>query len=287
MIEVHYNKFTYKALFGNNMFQYCLGRILAEQLGFALEAEAIPGFPNTAQRVKGASWDTPVQTLSGHIVDVAGVMADRSPRKIQLHGWFQRHEYYRPHREKIRQWLAFDPAIRQPDEIPDVVVHVRRTDYIPLGWALPFSYYDEALKRMLPNGGKILIMTDDRKDPFFRKFARWNPRFSTGTALEDLLTMTKAKRLIMSQSTFSWWPTFLGDPQEVACPLPSFGAWSPSGAAKDANLIERDRFMCIECREPYQPTIADRLHQKRRGLWRRIVLAANRHLHLSLREPPA
>ena len=52
MIEVRYNKFAYKALIGNNMFQYCLGRILAEELGFALQAEAIPGFPNTAERIK-------------------------------------------------------------------------------------------------------------------------------------------------------------------------------------------------------------------------------------------
>ena len=286
MIEVRYNKFTYKALLGNNMFQYCLGRIIAEHLGFALDAEPIPGFPNTAQRVEGASWNTPVQTLTGQIIDLESVLEDCGPRKIQLHGWFQRHEYYRPHRDKIRQWLAFDPSIRRPDEIPDVVVHVRRTDYIPLGWALPFSYYDEALTRMLPHGGKVLIMTDDRKDPFFRKFARWNPKFSNGTAMEDLLAMTMAPRLVMSQSTFSWWPTFLGDHQAVACPLPSFGAWSPQGEACDANLIERDRFLCIECREPYQPSTADRWHQKRRALWRRVVLGVNRRFHLSLHEPP-
>lgn len=280
MVEVRY-----KARFGNNLFQYCLGRILAEELGFALQADPIPGFPNTAQRVTGATHVGPEQILSGQCIPLEGILADRSPRRIQMHGWFQRHEYFRPHQARIREWLAFDPAIRQPEEVPDVVVHVRRTDYVPLGWALPFSYYDEALTRIMPQGGRILIMTDDRKDPFFRKFARWKPRFSTGTAMEDLLAMTRAPRLVMSQSTFSWWPTFLGDKLEVACPLPSFGAWSPQGEASEANLIERDRFLCIECREPYQPTLADRWHQKRRALWRRVVLAANRRLKLSLREP--
>jgi hypothetical protein len=49
MIEVRY-----KGRLGNNMFQYCLGRILAEGLGFALKADPIPAFPSTAQYVDGA-----------------------------------------------------------------------------------------------------------------------------------------------------------------------------------------------------------------------------------------
>lgn len=285
MIEVVYAKLACKPLLGNNMFQYCIGRILAENLGFTLEAEPIPGFPNTGQRVEGAAWNTPVQTLTEQIIDLEGVLADRSARKIRLEGWFQRHEYYRPHRDTIRKWLAFDPATRQPDVIPDAVVHVRRTDYIPLGWALPFSYYEEALARLLPRGGEILILTDDRKDPFFKKFARWQPTFSSGTAIEDLLTMTRASKLVMSQSTYSWWGSFLGSPEHVACPLSSFGVWAPNGAAKDVNLIEDDRFICIPCREPYQITIRDRLNYKRLALWQRVIKAANRRLGLKLIEP--
>lgn len=287
MIEVHYNKFTYKALLGNNMFQYCLGRILAEELGFALEAEAIQGFPNTMQKLDGIRCREPVQTVKGQRIDLEAILADRSPRRIVVDGWFQRHEYYRPYREKIREWLAFDPRIRAPQDKPDVVLHVRRADYVKLGWALPYSFYEEALKRLSPQKGDVWIMTDDPGDPFFRNFARWRPRFSSGTALEDMRFMAKARRMVMSQSTFSWWPTFLGDPEEVVCPLPSFGAWSERGEAKDASLIERDRFVCIECREPYIPTKREAWHQMRRALRRRIVLALNRRLHLSLSEPQA
>ena len=222
------------------------------------------------------------------MIDIPAILADRSPRRIVINGWFQRYEYYRPYRDRIRRWLAFDPALRPSGEKPDVVVHVRRSDYVRLGWALPFSFYQEALERLLPRGGRVLILTDDRRDPFFRHFAPWRPKFSSGTAMEDLLCMTQAPRLVMSQSTFSWWPTFLGDPQTVVCPLPTFGTWSNrEGAAKDANLIERDRFLCIECDEPYQPTRLERWHQKRRALWRRLVLGINRRLHLSLPEPPS
>lgn len=37
-----------------------------------------------------------------------------------------------------------------PDFEPDVVVHVRRDDYLYHGWALPFSYYEEAIERLNP-----------------------------------------------------------------------------------------------------------------------------------------
>jgi hypothetical protein len=48
MIEVRY-----KGQLGNNMFQYCLGRILAEELGFALQAGPISGFSNTEEKIGG------------------------------------------------------------------------------------------------------------------------------------------------------------------------------------------------------------------------------------------
>ena len=105
------------------------------------------------------------------------------------------------HRSQIREWLAFDPAIKRPAARPDVVVHVRRTDYVNIGWALPFSFYEAALTRLLPNGGEIFVLTDDPADPFFRQFKKWKPRFPQGSAIEDLVLLTMARRIVMSQST--------------------------------------------------------------------------------------
>jgi hypothetical protein len=281
MIEVRY-----KARLGNNMFQYCLGRILAEELGFALKADLLPGFPNTMDAVDGERHDRPECTLNGQQIDLGAMLSDRSPRRVVLDGWFQRHEYYRPYREKIRKWLMFDDGVRAAEAKPDVVVNVRRTDFVQLGWALPFSYYEAAIERVLPTGGKVCIVTDDADDPFFSHFGRWHPQFISGTALEQMLFMARSRRLVMSQSTFCWWPTFLGDVAEVVCPVPAFGAWSPNGEAADSNLIERDRFICIECREPYEPTPAEARHQRKRLLKRRMISKINRSLGLSLTVPP-
>lgn len=280
MVEVRY-----KARLANNLFQYCLGRILAEEMGFALQAAAIPGFPNTTQSVAGGCHAGSEQVLTGQRIDFEGILADRSPRRIILDGWFQRYEYYRPYRQQIRRWLTLDPAIQVLNVRPDLVLNVRRTDYIALGWALPFSYYDEAIRRALPGGGNIWIVTDDRWDPFFRQFKRWRPKFFSGSALQQIAFMMRAPRLVLSQSTFSWWPTFLGDVQEIIAPIPSTGAWSEASDGDTANLIERDRFVCVECREAYRPTRNEQRHQKWRSLKRRSILKANRVFGFSLPEP--
>lgn len=280
MVEVRY-----KARLGNNLFQYCLGRIIAERLGWALSAPPLDGFPHTRQPIAGSRYTTPVQVLSGQRIDLEAVVGDRRPRRIVVDGWFQRYEYYRPHRDAIRDWLRFDPAIPAPATAPDVVLHVRRMDFVQLGWALPFSFYEAALRR-LPPSGDVWILTDDAGDPFFRRFAEWHPTFAHGSVLAQLRLMTAARRMVMSQSTFSWWPTFLGNPEAVVCPEPSFGAWSDSGEARDALLIERDRFLCLPVAAPDVPTPAEARYQARRLLKRRVILAVNRRLGTQFGVPP-
>src|SRR5215813_6868268 len=210
MIEVRY-----KARLGNNLFQYCLGRIIAEELGFKLCAEPIPGFPNTALSVVGEEREDYEQILTGQQIDLPAILADRRPRKIILDGWFQRYEYYRPYRNKIREWLALDPEIPILTRQPELVVHVRRTDYVSLGWALPFSYYDSAIERALPSNGEVWLVSDDRSDPFLKRFKKWNAKFFAGSALQQFGLMRSAVSLVLSQSTFSWWPAFLGDASKV------------------------------------------------------------------------
>ena len=126
-------------------------------------------------------------------------------------------------------------------------------------------------------------MTDDRRDPFFRRFAEWKPRYSIGTPLEQLMFMARSPRLVMSQSTFSWWATFLGNSEQVVCPTPAFGVWS--GAYEGLSLIEQDRFMCLPCVERYRPTRREAAYQWARVLRRRVVLKLNRTFNLSLTEP--
>lgn len=280
MIEV-----KYKARLGNNLFQYCLGRVLAEELGFTLRAEALSGFPRTQETVHGESHLEPVQVLTGHRIDLEATLRDSRRRRVVLEGWFQRYEYYRPYRARIRSWLQLDPSLAPSCSVPDLVVNVRRTDYVALGWALPYSYYATAIDHALPRGGSLGIVTDDADDPFFRRFRRWNPALVSASPLRDLALMLRAPRLVLSQSTFSWWAAFLGVATEIVAPDPSFGIWRPHSGEDSANLIERDRFTCLPCREEYVPSRRERAYQRWRTLKRRLILKLNRDFHCALSVP--
>jgi hypothetical protein len=282
MIEVRY-----RDRLGNNLFQYALGRILAEEKGYALQARPIHGFPNTRKPVPGAVHDEPQQILQMQHIDFAGLLADKNPRRIILHGWFQRGEYYWPYRDRIREWFAPDPSIHAPLLKPDLVVHVRRTDYILHGWALPFSYYEEAIERLIPPGGTVCILTDDPTDPFFRQFERWKPHFCEGDALQQFWLMCRPPRLVISQSTFSWWPAFLAESQTTICPAPTFGCWRTGSDNSGIELVDRDRFLCIDCTEPYTRTESDSWRALRlRRLKRKLSLTWNRAFHPGKVVPP-
>ncbi len=280
MVEVQY-----KARLGNNLFQYCLGRIIAEELGHSLTAPPIPGFPGTKQILTGHSVSEPIQKIGGNGISLEAILCDRTPRRIILDGWFQRSEYYVPYRDQIRSWLAFDESIRVPDVAVDLVVHVRRTDYVTVGWALPFSYYERAICELLPQGGHIWIVTDDPADPFFVPFRRFNTRFFPGGALEQMLFMARAPRLIISQSTFSWWPAFLARDQQVACPMPDYGCWADGPDDTGVRLTTNLGFRRISCSERYEPTEIEANHQRRRAKKRNTILRLNRWFKLSLPVP--
>lgn len=99
MIEV-----IYDGNLGNNLFQYCFGRILAETLGYKLVADPILGFPKTYDFVNGDSYYNinPI-TLRGQKPNLDFLNEANPKHHILLTGYFQRYEYYRPHGNSIKQ----------------------------------------------------------------------------------------------------------------------------------------------------------------------------------------
>lgn len=275
----------YRDQLGNRMFQYALGRILAEKLGFMLSAEPLDWFPRTASKVDGVSSEAPEQLLEGQKVDLDNVLSDRSPRRIVLDGWFQRREYYEAHRDEIRRWFEFGAG--RVDEVgqADIIVHVRRSDYVQNGSALPFSFYQEAIDRALSSAGRVKIATDDPNDPFLKRFRRWPSQVLHGSAAETLFRMTRAPCLILSQSTFAWWGAFLApEAQRVICPKPATGFWS-DGSPHAIDLIDPDRFEVIPCREADVPSPSEARYQMWRQFKRRVVNHLNRRYGARLMMP--
>ena len=97
-----------------------------------------------------------------------------------------------------------------------LTVHVRRGDYRGLKKkelnfveaTLPMDYYREALHRIASANDALLILTDDQSEvkellPFK------NATYMSNHFIEDFLLMQYSAKLIISNSTFSWWAAFL------------------------------------------------------------------------------
>jgi hypothetical protein len=174
-----------------------------------------------------------------------------------LDGLFQSADYFALNERRVRQWFRPPPAaaselqaiVREWPRPPErmAAVHVRRGDYLEHrsgvgaadgGWALPLSYYHDALAR-LPEGDGLAIFSDD---PGWaaEQFGRWRPWVSRAhSAAVDMMAMALCRSIVIANSSFSWWAAWLNaDPVKTVF-APEFhlgfrvGRWIPSGIAVD------------------------------------------------------
>lgn len=104
-----------------------------------------------------------------------------------------------------------------------VCVHIRRGDYANSTWALKllvcdYHYYEKAMYEMtkLVENPEFYIFSNDNEDikwirenyhfPFQVKFIELN-----NSDYEELFLMSKCKHFILSNSSFSWWASYLSD----------------------------------------------------------------------------
>jgi hypothetical protein len=135
-------------------------------------------------------------------------------------GFFQSEEYFDTSRDAVREAFTFLPQIatefqRRYGAFTDegyTCVHVRRTDYLSWrdGVALPWSYYRRCLD-LVPPGPTVFVSDDIQavKDEFG---GRSDTYFETNDPGVDLMLLRNASAVVSSNSSFSWWGSWLGRP---------------------------------------------------------------------------
>ncbi len=241
----------FKGGMGNQMFQYAIGRIIAEHKGHKLELldpdkrkdllfNQFPSITDNGVDGKEVKENTMPVAHDLQYMDLEAVKNHGG--HVYLHGYWQKHYYYTPHKEKIRQWFSYsDDQFEKP--LPtDLVLHVRLGDQlkpVPIGLPESAETYVELLKK-IPHERCILI-SDELDSEFLdpvKKFPTVVPK--KGSQMGDFTMIKYAKRVIISQSTYAWWATFLGEPEKVWAPL-SLGTrvhlWKVCPAVQDIDLI--------------------------------------------------
>jgi len=239
-------KINYLGGLGNNLFQYCFGRILAEEMGYTLLASPIFPFEGTCQSVVGETTVGDLKILDGHIIDLPSILECRhSDSQILINGFFQRYEYYKPYKQKIREeWLTTTGKLKKRSKT-DAVVHIRRGDYIQCGYTLTANSYHKMLNHI--EFSNLYIVTDDINDQFLRNFDRYKPEIVSSDQINDFQFLMSFDNIVISQSTFSWWAAFLSDASNIVVPQTLNGIWG-SETRPDINLkvLDDSRYKHVE-----------------------------------------
>lgn len=245
-----YNDVSKQGL-GNNLFQYCWAREIAERKGYALFSNPIFGFPTTYTNINGIEktenvYVTPQAT---QIFDIDGIY--KHDGQILVQGYSQRYEFYIENKDNIRKWLFIEneESYDKPDK-DDIVLNIRLGDYVGLGWDLPMDYYINILKKETyknaiivcdePNSEKLSVLKD------MGCIIKDNSNHGSMKFLADFVFVKNAKKCIIANSTFSWWATFLGNADRIYFPNIKF-PWIPNPEKDDVDLrvYDEDRYVFI------------------------------------------
>lgn len=248
MIEIKtiYNNVEKQGL-GNRLFQYCWARQIAEKKGFYFKTNPIPGFIETYNDISGIKFfeNELVTPEATQIFDMDKIYNHLG--KVIVSGYSQRYEYYVDNKKNIKKWLKIEDedSYEIPDE-DDIVVNVRLGDYVSLGWDLPIEYYEEMLKN--EKYKKAYVVCDEPQNSKLDKLISMgciikdNTMYKNKKYIADFVFVKNAKKLIIANSTFSWWAAFLGE-AKVYYPCIKF-PWIPNPSKNDVNLevFDEDRY---------------------------------------------
>jgi hypothetical protein len=265
----------YAGHLGNNLFNYALGRLLSEELGHALSCrlpdpepwsdierkagvvDKMPGhwqmFEDVPQERAGRIVERPQIRYvmgekllwHGQSLNLPWLLRNGRDHRIVLHGYFQRAEYYLPYADRIRRWFRMRPMDLPVKPGPrDAIVHVRRSlEMRILDRRLDVSFYPRALEQLKPE--RVYVCGLGLDAPLRAALEPWNPTYLDLDAGRTLYLMTRFRRIVMANSTFSWWGAFLSEAEQIIAPRPTRGIMSPDHAENDLRVLE-PRYTWIE-----------------------------------------
>ncbi len=135
-------------------------------------------------------------------------------------GFFQSEEYFSFYKDDIKKQFiirenhrrAFDALFSTLPFAPRyIVIHIRRGDYLSHNYALPSSYYHNAIKRIHNDENYYIFISDDVAFVEAEFAYLSNIYISASDEIIDFQFLINADICILSNSSFSWWGAFLNN----------------------------------------------------------------------------
>ena len=224
---------------GNTGIQLSVAHLLAEKFGCNTvrvhDASKIGA--RSVNMVYETSWEALHPFLSYELSDTHKRFLEGD---IGLLGYFQHSEPLVQCRRRILERLATDTTpiskhgttMREfietaPPIVPapnDIVMHVRLGDFAGAGLVID-PVPQLAILRRTRHSRLIIVCakpTSDAEKNYLKLFEAFHPIYQHGTELEDFAVLRSAKRILVTNSTFSWFAAYLGDAAERWIPEPTY-----------------------------------------------------------------
>lgn len=150
----------------------------------------------------------------------------KSENKSYYSGYFQSLDYFKSVSGDLKKKvtikrkyrLAFNKKYSELIKSKYVAIHVRKKDYTSIGnlegnpkdVSLPTSYFKTCLSKIENiNNYRIVFVSDDIEwiKNNFQEYT--NAKFFSDSEIMDFLILKNASKVVISNSTFSWWAAFL------------------------------------------------------------------------------
>lgn len=216
---------------GNNMIQYSLARYIAENKGYELSYNEIGStsaremfslFKETNRHISGQKIIENTLTIGYDSVDnnvqkydIDSILNHNGG--IEMKGFFQKYNLFFDHEDIIKSYFLYDTEGLKNSKHYDVVIHIRLGDYVKLNHFI----HPDRLYNLYKNLGfsSALIISDSPDHYLLNKFLQDNTcTVQCNSILQDLHYMSTSKNIIISQSTFSWWGSYLGNEKNIYVP---------------------------------------------------------------------
>lgn len=218
-----------KGRFGNQIFQFASGLGIARKIGADFK------IPSTGHRLRQCfkipdNFFLPAKEITTTKLYREGKTGLKNqvtgfyPELFQiedgtdLNGYFQSEKYFIEIRQELLEYFQFKDELQQkadalwsqinPQGDSVVSIHVRRGDYIGLGFPIcPKTYYESAC--LMFHDSRFFIFSNDPKW-CHSVFTKENETIvNSGGDLLDFILMNKCDHHIIANSTFSWWAAWL------------------------------------------------------------------------------
>lgn len=238
--------------FGNKLFTYAVGRIIAEKLFYKL---LLPD--NCKIQRTGNVIDFPYYSIDGKVIEfpeyyvsdrlmsekgIDYVIENGKDKKINLDGYFPKYEYIKKYKKIVKTY--YKDLILENDGKNDVIILLRDSN-CDSTFKLPDEFYLNILKNIEFENLYISYDHKHKHQTLFSSLEGYNPILLDMNIIDLFRFITQKNTIIGAQGTFSFWSCFLSNASKIYWPISSVGPNLPSWGI-NLTVDDEDRYEIIK-----------------------------------------